>query len=301
MKDSLILEYVRIYTESFPQKEQAEEQSELKGLINDLVLEKQDKGLSYEQAVESTLTELGNPKLLANKNQGKSDALLSGVYYHEFLRVLPMALIGGVAIMLLYTIVRVIFLHIQQEVLEPIATYSFLLAIAVFTLVVFVILERAKAPIKAQEWSVESLRSSIKAMSKPTLILGFVFGLFFLVIFMFLPNLLDSVTDLEFDFTSLMREWKVMWPFFIGLIVMYSVEFILKIIHPVYDKVTLLITIISNVVTVVLAGFIINELFSLTVSTNVIEYQFWTVVSTIGVFVIIMLFDTYDFYKKTKS
>ena len=82
MKDSLILEYVRIYTESFPQKEQAEEQSELKGLINDLVLEKQDKGLSYEQAVESTLTVLGNSKLLANKNQGKSDALLSGVYYH---------------------------------------------------------------------------------------------------------------------------------------------------------------------------------------------------------------------------
>lgn len=301
MKENRLLNsYLEIYGAAFEQTKQKDERAELLSLISDLVDEKKELGIHEEDAIRDVLENLGDPKKLAQKNQDKPDALLSGNYYQAFMKVLPYTLVVTILVYFAYTILRIVLLNMNNTEFESLSPVSMLLSTGAITLIVFIILERTKTPLKINPWTLDDLESQAKSINRFELSLSSAFGILTLVLFMFLPKLLSLVPDIQFDFTDMMAQWESLWPLFLTLIGVGLVEFVLKMLHPKYDLYTLIVTTITNIIYIILILVLINAVMGLPVFSQYLVNKTQTLAVIGLVLTLLMGIDIYEFYKKTR-
>lgn len=294
MKENRLLNsYLEIYGAAFEQTKQKDERAELLSLISDLVDEKKELGIHEEDAIRDVLENLGDPKKLAQKNQDKPDALLSGNYYQAFMKVLLYTLVVTILVYFAYTILRIVLLNMNNTEFESLSPVSMLLSTGAITLIVFIILERTKTPLKINPWTLNDLESQAKSINRFELSLSSSFGILTLVLFMFLPKLLSLVPDM-------MAQWESLWPLFLNLIGVGLVEFVVKMLHPKYDLYSLIVTTIANIIYIILILVLINAVMGLPVFSQYLVNKTQTLAVIGLVLTLLMGIDIYEFYKKTR-
>ncbi len=142
----LIDRYIYAVSTYLPLKQQADIEKELRGLIEDMLMEKTNGSVPTAQQVEEVLAELGEPSQLAEKYQDRKRYLIGPELYGKYLStlklvmsiVLPLAALIGTAVITFQP-----FESIGTTVREYIETLISVAAGVVFWVtLVFIILER---------------------------------------------------------------------------------------------------------------------------------------------------------------
>ncbi len=88
----LIERYIYAVSKNLPLKQQADIEKELRGLIEDMLLEKTNGSEATIRQVEEVLTELGEPSQLAEKYQDKKRYVIGPEIYGKYVLILKLVL-----------------------------------------------------------------------------------------------------------------------------------------------------------------------------------------------------------------
>ncbi len=238
--NTLINPYVTVAAGSVPENEQADLKLELESNIQAIVEDHLAAGKTEEEAVRLTLSEMGDPTILADNFSGKPTALLSGPYYRAFMRLLPKILIGGVLLMIFSSVIMLI-LQTVAGITVPVYTSGIVvtvLALGGATVLVFALLERNNVTLKSAAWSVDDLARSTPERyiyDRGSEALGFAFSVIFGLLFFFLPGTwtkLMELTQLEIPRPASLDNWSIYSIWILLLIGVTVIEFIFVLIHP---------------------------------------------------------------------
>lgn len=89
----MIDRYVYAVVSQLPEGQRAEIDRELRGLIEDMLEDREQQGIRGEAAIEEVLQELGDPRLLADSYRGEKRFLISPELFPTYLTVLKIVLV----------------------------------------------------------------------------------------------------------------------------------------------------------------------------------------------------------------
>jgi len=201
MKNNELIErYVYAVTRRLPAKMRADIEKELNTLISDMLEERCGDMTPSETDVKVVLTELGTPAELASKYDPNGERSLIGPkYFPTYLRVLTITLISCAGGMFIAGVLAVFtgestgtWIEIVCEWLANI--WNTLLAVFAVITAVFAIMEYKKVDITAEDdiMKLPSVPADKEKISRADCIVGIVFGIFFLAIFLFAPQLFGA-------------------------------------------------------------------------------------------------------------
>lgn len=170
--------YIQECIRRLPSKLQDDIQQELLVEITEMVQQKEDEGLSQENAIQVVLEELGDPIELANRYNDKQSYLIGPNYYNTYTKVLKIVLMS-VLIGLTIAYVVSVFINVSPNdagftpdvVVKPILGYIVRMVnvgvqIFVWVTVIFALIERNEKSLfdkelKVDKWSIKELPKNV--------------------------------------------------------------------------------------------------------------------------------------------
>lgn len=206
METELMERYLYDVTRRLPEKQKKDIEKELRTLIEDMAEERRERGEEPEGIMEKVLEELGAPAKLAAKYRGEGEHLIGGEYYALYCQILKIVLLCVGAGMALSALVSVIvtattesmdgFIRSVQGGMIDLGTIPTALVQAFgWVTLVFFFMERNQVKIQKtkEPWKVSGLPQipyKKAVISRGDSIVGIVFGVVFLVIFICVPEYL---------------------------------------------------------------------------------------------------------------
>ncbi|CAM3870917.1 HAAS signaling domain-containing protein [Mesobacillus thioparans] len=190
----MIEKYIYAVTHRLPQSQRADIAKELRGLIEDMLGERNAGGPTADEDVENILLELGNPKDLADKYRGSERYLIGPELFHPYITVLKIVIF---ALLIAMSVVFVIdsmaepgsvFEHIFGYVTSVISAsmQAFVWVTVGFAIAQYKgVSSIARVPEKSEEWSPSDLPpvpDEKKRIKRGEAITGIVFSILFLVV-----------------------------------------------------------------------------------------------------------------------
>ena len=193
----LVERYVYAVTHKLPQKQRADIEKELRGLIEDILEERVQNASIQEADVEAVLMELGDPSALAAKYRESGRYLISPEHFDSYLTVLKIVTASVAIAMTVSYAIEIWF--VSDTFIESFVKYLASLASVIvqgfaWVTFIFAVLDfrrgqaGAKKDIVKKSWKPADLpdvpnpKNQIK-IAEP--ILGIVFSILFLVLFTF--------------------------------------------------------------------------------------------------------------------
>ena len=214
------MEQISIYVSEviryLPQKSQSEIKKELTTNIMDMVDELVAGGMSEKDAVQSVLSKMGNPRLLADEFLDKKAYLIGPRYYPTYLliaKIVSAAVALGITIALGVQFLFSTDIRIVSSLFQWLGSLvmGVVQAIAWVT-VIFALVERYETPntakdidLKVEDWSVSDLPKSQRNVKKSDRIEGLVGFLFAMIILLLLNTRLELFGVYMFD-NGVLRE-----------------------------------------------------------------------------------------------
>lgn len=214
------MEQISIYVSEviryLPQKSQSEIKKELTTNIMDMVDEMVAGGMSEKDAVQSVLSKMGNPRVLADEFLDKKAYLIGPRYYPSYLMI---AKIVSAAVALGITIafsVQYLF-STDASIINTIfqwlgSTFMGVIQAIAWVTLIFALVERYETPeiakdidLKVDDWSVSDLPKSQRNVKKSDRIEGLVGFLFAMILLLLLNTRLEVFGAYMFDQGTLQR------------------------------------------------------------------------------------------------
>ncbi len=104
----LIKRYVYAVTRELPASQRPELEREINGLISDMLEARGVAGTPAEADVKAVLTELGDPKALADQYRGHGRYLIGPDYFHQYLSILKIVLMAVILSMGVVFLIEII-------------------------------------------------------------------------------------------------------------------------------------------------------------------------------------------------
>jgi len=257
MKHDLIARYVYAVVRHLPHKTRADVEKELESLISDMLDARCGDILPADKDVRVVLTELGTPDELAAKySGGDRKALISGVYYLAYVRMLKLVLPIAAAAVALGTLISVLsgptgenlILYALRLFGQPIGGMiaGVVQAFAVIT-IIFAVLERTKTDLSGDHLSYLPMVPRQSQRIKPyEPIFGILISIAVAVLFLGFPQAAgfrhDGAWLSVFDIAVI----RSFWPFIIlWTVLSISVESV-RLIEGRYTKRLAAVTVAAN-------------------------------------------------------
>ncbi len=252
MKHELIERYVYAVTKRMNRKQREDVARELETLIDDMLLERCGEWTPTEKDIRVVLTELGTPQELYAKYDPDGDKCLIGQPYFStyktVMRIVWVAVAVGMGVSSL------ILLTLDQwSPLEMVGNFlantlqGLTSAFAIVTLL-FAFLERKGVSMEQSLQDLPPVPKKTKEISLWESVAGIAFCVVFLVIFLWMPEVLGIVSDGDggyvplFDVNAIRASWYYVAAFGLLGIAGESV----KLVERRYTKKVLTVTVITN-------------------------------------------------------
>ncbi len=303
---SLIERYVYDVVRRLPEENRDEVKRELTANIYDMLAED-----LCDDEIRTVLTELGSPRVLAEKYRNKPNYLISPAGYYDYIRTLKwvVPLVGGILMLIGMVIGAFESLgegmvdapRLAGRVISQGITFGLTAAFQalVWTTIGFVIAERAGA-FKEQEdksWAIDSLPELIEE-DKSEIPLSDSIGTLIVVVLFSVIGLLLLLTTITFTFvlggdTYVIKD--LFAPDFIALLVPFIIigcilgviESVVKIVVRRWTPLVCAVVLTSNVISIVLLIILLSqqEILSQSLLTLAESQSWWQIVSVkIGAF-----------------
>lgn len=280
-KSDLVERYLYDVVRRLPEKQKKDIEQELRTLIEDMVMEKEeaDGGSGdREKYVKEVLEELGNPAKLARSYRGEHDSLISGVYYDSYCYILKIVLIcGGIGIVVSNVVSAIIHVveaeglttSIWNDMLGIGSLPTVLIGIFGWITLGYAILERnhVKLNVNEEVWTIDKIpqvpyKKAVISRGESTV--GIVFGVLFLIIFLFVPQLLGAWFSKDGQMISVplfnLSIWRQIAPLFAISIVAGIIDDFVKLIVGRYCYKVMAVTITTGIIGICLS-FVILKMF----------------------------------------
>lgn len=284
--ESLKEKYLYDVVRRIPEKQRNDIEAELRTLIEDMVAEKLEESEKPEEiCLEEVLRQLGDPRQLARSYRGEGSYLISGEYYDQYCYLLKWILICVGAAMLfsafVSAIVQVVMLDIDTSrvIQEGISSGQFqtifqaafneidnifiipsvLLQIIAVLTIIYAVLERKQVKLEkvGEGWSLEELPEipeKKEKIKRSEGLLGIIFGIIFLVIFVLAPQILGAWVMKEDQIYLVplfnLREWGRLLPFFAVSLIAGIVDDFVKLIAGRYCYKVMITNIITGIISI---------------------------------------------------
>lgn len=265
MKNDLIARYIYAVTKRLPSKVRNDVSNELETLIDDMLLERCGDTTPTEKDIRVVLTELGTPKELYEKytEEGKS-CLIGYPYFNDYKFVLKIVLISVIIGMGLATIISM--------VVDPAPVWyeglfswlgntvdSLAIVFTVITLIFAVCYHKGININLTNDFDFDNLPSvpsKSDRISKADSIVGIVFSMAFLIIFLFAPQVLGFIGIETTGFVPLFNVEAIRssWIFIVLFTVCGLTRDIVKLMEGRFCKKVMITTVITDVITAVLTS-----------------------------------------------
>ncbi len=265
MKNDLIARYIYAVTKRLPSKMRNDVSAELETLIDDMLLERCGDVTPTEKDIRVVLTELGTPKELYEKytEEGK-DCLIGYPYFNDYKFVLKIVLISVVIGMAIATVISSIVNPTPvwyEGVFAWLGNTVDSLAV-VFTVITVIFAVCYHKGIKiniANDFDFDNLPSvpsKKKKISKADSIVGIVFSMVFLILFLFAPQIIGFVVTEATGFIPLFNVEAIQasWIFIVLFTVCGLTRDIVKLMEGRFCKKVMITTVVTDVITVVLTS-----------------------------------------------
>lgn len=269
MKNDLIERYIYAVTKRLPQKVQKDISDELRTLIDDMLVERCGELVPEEKDIRVVLTELGTPEELYEKyNPDNKKCLIGSPYYSTYKYVLKIVMICTIFGIILANIISGIFDFSKSNSIENVvsSTATFIASLItnliisvgvafgfVTALFAFFYHKDIKIDTTSNLDSLPSVPKKNEKISKVDSIISIGISVIFLVVFLTAPQIFCIVMYNEFipifNLETIRQTWYI--------IVMFSavgiIRDVVRLIEGRYSKKVMIITIIANVSSALLA------------------------------------------------
>ena len=271
--NELIARYIYAVTRRLPRKIRTDVEQELNTLISDMLDERCGDMSPTDTDVKVVLTELGTPAELASKYDPNGEKSLIGPkYFPTYLNVLKIVLIaGGIGVFI------AMMMSLIVEGLQDKDIYSFmgevlasvwntLLASFGMVTAIFAFLEHKKVDIFSEEdiMKLPSVPKEKEKISRTDSIVGIVFCVLLLVIFIFAPHLMgvtvssigdtNSIKFIPFFNTETIHS---VWYLFAISFGVQIVNYVYRLIVGRYNFKVAIVTAVTCIINTVASGFIL--------------------------------------------
>lgn len=288
----LIDRYLYDVVRHLPEKQREDIKRELQTLIEDMAAERAElKDESEEACIRGVLTELGSPEKLSRSYRGDQNSLISGEYYDKYCYLVKTVLIWvGISILIsaiVSGLVRVVesyqvgsFLtqggasDIKSVAESAWDEFAIVLSIPAILLnifgvitLVFAIMERKKVKldieVQKKEWKLEDLPEIPQkkaVISRGESMAGVVFGVLFLMILLFAPQVLGArIKEGDFYVSIPLLNLTVLrqvMPFIVISVIAGLMDDMVKLIVGKYSYTVLAVNVITGAISMGLTFFV---------------------------------------------
>lgn len=289
MNNDLIERYVYAVIKRLPSKMREDVSVELKTLIDDMLTERCKEIVPEEKDIRVVLTELGDPRELADKYcQNEKNSLISGTYYSAYKLVLKIVLICvAFGITLAFIITYLSKLQFQQHsLLKELMRWLGMLftgALGGFGMVTLVFVFFEKAKIKINDGlnlnDLPPVPQKNEIIPKWESIAGIVFSIVFFSILLFAPSVFCIIVPAGIDMAPIeffnIAALRGTWYIIAVLAAAGIVKEIYRLIDGRYNKRVMLTTLITDAVSAIFSIWWLWDV-------NIINLEFINYVSSIG-------------------
>ncbi len=252
MKNDLIERYIYAVTRRMPGKQREDVSQELRGLIEDMLLERCGARKPEEKDIHIILMELGTPQeLYAQYDPDAEKCLIGQPYFSAYKMVMgvvwaSVAVGMGVSSLILLTMG-------QWSPMETVGNFlantiqGFASAFTIVTLL-FVWLERKGVSLDSSLDELPPVPKKTKEISVWESVVGIIFCVLFLVIFLFVPEILGVVTDGKGGYVPLFNVDAIQsgWYYILAFGLLGIAGESIKLLERWYNKKVLTVTIATN-------------------------------------------------------
>jgi len=273
MNNELITRYIYAVTRRLPKKIRADVEKELNTLISDMLDERCGDMSPTDTDVKVVLTELGTPGELASKYDPNGEKSLIGPrYFPTYLNVLKIVLIAGgigvfIAMMMSLVVEGLQGENIYAFISEVISSvWNTLLASFGMVTAIFAFLEYKKVDIFSEEdiMKLPSVPKDKEKISRTDSIVGIVFCVLLLAIFIFAPHLMGVAVSRtgdtnSFKFIPFFNAETIhsVWYLFVISFGVQIVNYVYRLIVGRYNFRVAVSTTITGIISTVASGFIL--------------------------------------------
>ncbi len=277
MKSSLIERYLYDVVRRLPEKQRKDIEEELRTLIEDMAEERAAGGEVTDDIIKSVLSELGDPAKLAGKYRGEGDCLIGGIYYSLYCQVLKIVLICVAAGMVLATGINFFVTATTDSVdgwiqsmtgsfIDIASIVSALVQAVGFVTIIFWIMQKKQVKPDKEfiNWDISKLPhipDKKAVISKGDSIVGIVFGILVIVMFIFAPQFMGAwITNATGEVISIpaldLAIWSSVLPLMITSIAAGIIDDLTKLINGRYNAVVMIVNLITNCIVIAMTFLI---------------------------------------------
>lgn len=281
MKNDLIERYVYAATKRLPAKTREDVSMELRGLIDDMLMERCGDETPTEKDIRVVLTELGSPMEIYAKYDEDADKCLIGQPYYSTYKfvvkiVLASVLLGVTIVSVIQTVVEpTLWLEMISEWIGNLS--SSLVSAFGFVTILFAFFQYKGVKLDASSNLDELPSVPVKKqeISKLDSVIGIVIDILFVTIFLAAPQVLGAVntetgvTVPIFNVDEIRGSWYIIVLFAVLGIIRETV----KLLEGRYNRNVLLTTIVTNVLSAITAAWWLSgaDLFNPAFSASVLQ------------------------------
>lgn len=261
MKNDLVERYIYAVTKQLPKKNREDVAMELRGLIDDMLMERCGEAEPTEQDIREVLTQLGSPRELYAKYDEDADKCLIGQPYYSTYKLALKAILGAIAGGLVIACMILQILEPQSiggfvEFLMGNLVEGLLFGYAAVTLL-FTVLQK-KGMKLSENFKLDELPAVPKKKQEISVwesVGSIALTVVFLVVFLVIPQVFCAVVPATgevipiFDTAVIQGEWYIIVLFALVGIIQEAVNLMEK----QYNNKVLTVTIVSDICSAVLS------------------------------------------------
>ena len=307
--NDMMKRYVYDVVRRLPKEQREDIEKELYTLIEDMLYEKVGDETVSNKDIEDVLTELGSSANRARQYRGEDRHLIGGEYYDQYCYILKLVLIcagvglfiANIASFFIHSITAGgIFGDSAKGIIEIVMIPSILIQIFAWITITFAVTERfhLKVDFKMEEWDFSKLPiiPNEKAFIKRgESIASIVFGVIFIIVFTFVPQLMGVWINIDSDMYSIpifnMEIWTAILPFLILSIVLGIIRASVELVNGHYNSQVAITTVITNLLSLVIT-VIVFKVFDIWNPNFISEIESVANLSLNGSFDILRTWDT---------
>lgn len=268
-ENDLIERYIYAVTKRLPQKVQKDISDELRTLIDDMLVERCGELVPEEKDIRVVLTELGTPEELYEKyNPDNKKCLIGSPYYSTYKYVLKIVMICTIFGIILANIISGIFDFSKSNSIENVvsSTATFIASLItnliisvgvafgfVTALFAFFYHKDIKIDTTSNLDSLPPVPKKNEKISKVDSIISIGISVIFLVVFLTAPQIFCIVMYNEFIPIFNLETIRQTWYIIVMFSVVGIIRDVVRLIEGRYSKKVMIITIIANVSSALLA------------------------------------------------
>lgn len=261
MKNDLIERYIYAVTKRMPRKQRDDVAMELRGLIEDMLMERCGEELPEERDLRVVLTELGTPQELAARYRDEENkALIAQPYYSTYCYILKIVLAATffgltVAHLLLFVMEPSVTLHAFAGWLNSLWNGMFGAFSVVTLLFAFFQHKNIRLPDSFDLDAMPEVPKKKQEISKWESLFGIGFCVFFVVMFLLMPDIFSVITFEDgmvypiFDMAEIRSCWYLIIPF----AVLGIIREVIQLLEGRYNTRVLMVSLVVNAISAVLA------------------------------------------------